>query len=207
MGPSFTIAAGPRQRSHSQVRVSRDSWPHFTVSDSRLSHVNSIVILQDYPLQQKSMLAGRWLAMEYSGFQVTCHNNNNNNGLDLIGPFRLINLVRPSLHFSSETSISSWLLLPNLFRYWIMFNVLHMLQPIISLIVYWAWKYFFLWSLYYFGDALYLATPARLSVSLSYNFAHNLYFTFMYECLTRHKFIWVSLMFVIDVSLPWPSWL
>jgi hypothetical protein len=32
-GPSltFTIAAGPRQRSHSQVRVPWDSWPHFTV--------------------------------------------------------------------------------------------------------------------------------------------------------------------------------
>jgi hypothetical protein len=36
MGLSFTIASGPRQRSHSQVRVPRDSWPHFTVSDSRL---------------------------------------------------------------------------------------------------------------------------------------------------------------------------
>jgi hypothetical protein len=35
-GLSFTIAAGPHQCSHSQVRVSRDSWPHFTVSDSRL---------------------------------------------------------------------------------------------------------------------------------------------------------------------------
>jgi hypothetical protein len=33
---SFTIAAGPRQRSHSRFRVPRDSWPHFTVSDSRL---------------------------------------------------------------------------------------------------------------------------------------------------------------------------
>jgi hypothetical protein len=32
MGLSFTIAAGPRQRSHSQVRVP----PHFTASDSRL---------------------------------------------------------------------------------------------------------------------------------------------------------------------------
>jgi hypothetical protein len=32
----FIIAAGPRQRSHSQVRVPRDSLPHFTVSDSRL---------------------------------------------------------------------------------------------------------------------------------------------------------------------------
>jgi hypothetical protein len=37
---SFTIAAGFRQRSHSQVRVPRDSWSYFTVSDSRsLQHV------------------------------------------------------------------------------------------------------------------------------------------------------------------------
>jgi hypothetical protein len=36
MGLSFTTAAGPHQRSHYQVRVPRDSWPHFTVSDSRL---------------------------------------------------------------------------------------------------------------------------------------------------------------------------
>jgi hypothetical protein len=35
-GLSFTIAAGPRQRSHSWVWVPRDSWPYFTVSDSRL---------------------------------------------------------------------------------------------------------------------------------------------------------------------------
>jgi hypothetical protein len=36
MGLSFTIAAGPSQRSHSRVRVPRDSWTYFTVSDSRL---------------------------------------------------------------------------------------------------------------------------------------------------------------------------
>jgi hypothetical protein len=36
-GLSFIITAGPRQRSHSRVRVRRDLWPHFTVSDSRLS--------------------------------------------------------------------------------------------------------------------------------------------------------------------------
>jgi hypothetical protein len=36
VGLSFTIVAGPRQRSHSQVRVSRDSWPYFTNSDLRL---------------------------------------------------------------------------------------------------------------------------------------------------------------------------
>jgi hypothetical protein len=35
MGLSFTIAAGPRQRIHSRVRVPQDSWPHFTASDFR----------------------------------------------------------------------------------------------------------------------------------------------------------------------------
>jgi hypothetical protein len=35
-GLPFTIAVGPRQRSHSWVRVPRDSWPHITVSDSRV---------------------------------------------------------------------------------------------------------------------------------------------------------------------------
>jgi hypothetical protein len=33
---SFTNADGPRQRSHSHVPVLQDSWPYFTVSDSRL---------------------------------------------------------------------------------------------------------------------------------------------------------------------------
>jgi hypothetical protein len=33
---SFAIATGPRQRSHSRVRVPWDSRPYFTVSDSRL---------------------------------------------------------------------------------------------------------------------------------------------------------------------------
>jgi hypothetical protein len=36
MGLWFTIAAGPRQRSHSRVRVPWDSRPYFTLSDSRL---------------------------------------------------------------------------------------------------------------------------------------------------------------------------
>jgi hypothetical protein len=35
-GLSFTIAAGLRQGSHSQVLVPRDSRPYFTISDSRL---------------------------------------------------------------------------------------------------------------------------------------------------------------------------
>jgi hypothetical protein len=33
---SFTIVAGPHQRSNSRVRVPWDSWPYFTVSNSRL---------------------------------------------------------------------------------------------------------------------------------------------------------------------------
>jgi hypothetical protein len=36
MGLPFTIAACPCQRNHSWVWVPRDSWPYFTVSDSRL---------------------------------------------------------------------------------------------------------------------------------------------------------------------------
>jgi hypothetical protein len=36
MGLLFAMAAGPRQRGQSHVRVPRDSLPHFTVSDSRL---------------------------------------------------------------------------------------------------------------------------------------------------------------------------
>jgi hypothetical protein len=33
---SFTIPAGLPQRSHTQVRIPRGTWPHFTLSDSRL---------------------------------------------------------------------------------------------------------------------------------------------------------------------------
>jgi hypothetical protein len=36
MGLSFTIPAGPRQSRNFRVRVTRDSWPYFTVSDSKL---------------------------------------------------------------------------------------------------------------------------------------------------------------------------
>jgi hypothetical protein len=35
MSLSFTIAAGPRHGSHSRVWVPRDSWPYYTLSDSR----------------------------------------------------------------------------------------------------------------------------------------------------------------------------
>jgi hypothetical protein len=36
MGLSFVFAAGPRQRSHSEVRIPQISCPLFTVSDLRL---------------------------------------------------------------------------------------------------------------------------------------------------------------------------
>jgi hypothetical protein len=36
MGQPYTTAAGPLQRSRSWIRVPRDSWWYFTVSDSRL---------------------------------------------------------------------------------------------------------------------------------------------------------------------------
>jgi hypothetical protein len=39
----LTIAAGPRLRSHSRVRVPRDSRPYFTVSDSGLPHLEGQV--------------------------------------------------------------------------------------------------------------------------------------------------------------------
>jgi hypothetical protein len=35
-GLSFIIAAGPRQASHSRVRVPQDLWPYFIIWDSRL---------------------------------------------------------------------------------------------------------------------------------------------------------------------------
>jgi hypothetical protein len=41
---SFTIAAGPHQRSHSRVRVAWDSRPYFMVSDSRLPFSSSPTI-------------------------------------------------------------------------------------------------------------------------------------------------------------------
>jgi hypothetical protein len=37
MNLSITIAAGPRQRSHSQVRIPRDPRQYFTASDSRFT--------------------------------------------------------------------------------------------------------------------------------------------------------------------------
>jgi hypothetical protein len=45
MGLSIKIAAGPRERIHSQVRVPQDSWPNFNVSDSRLHCIRFFCVL------------------------------------------------------------------------------------------------------------------------------------------------------------------
>jgi hypothetical protein len=74
-GLPFTIAVGPRQRSHSRVRVPGDSWPYIIVSDSRLSQPGGpgprIYIPQEQgdpviPCLQSCCLATRWSnALQY----------------------------------------------------------------------------------------------------------------------------------------------
>jgi hypothetical protein len=61
IGLSFTIAFGPRQRSHSQVRVTRDLWPHFTVSDSRLPQLRGQVPVFISAIKRVSQLYPRAL--------------------------------------------------------------------------------------------------------------------------------------------------
>jgi hypothetical protein len=55
-GPPFTIAAGPRQRSHSCVRFPWDSWPYFTVSDSRLPNLEGQVLIFISPRNRVAQL-------------------------------------------------------------------------------------------------------------------------------------------------------
>jgi hypothetical protein len=77
----FTIAAGPRQRSHSQVQVLRDSWPHFTVSDMRLPqpggpgpHIyiprNRVVRL--YPQALGSLFVASYDSQDLSSLSYKC---------------------------------------------------------------------------------------------------------------------------------------
>jgi hypothetical protein len=67
MGLPFTIAAGPRQRSHSWVRVPRNSWPYFTVSDETpptvfISSRNRVAQL--YPWHWTGLCRSRYIASE-----------------------------------------------------------------------------------------------------------------------------------------------
>jgi hypothetical protein len=71
MGLSFTIAAGPRQRSHSQVRTPRDSWSHFTASDSRLPQPGGpgprIYMARLYPQALDSLFVASYDSQGYGG--------------------------------------------------------------------------------------------------------------------------------------------
>jgi hypothetical protein len=76
MGLSFTIAAGPRQCSHSQVRVQRDSLPYFTVSDSRLPqpgrpgpriYISTKRVPQLYPQALGFLFVASYDSQDYSG--------------------------------------------------------------------------------------------------------------------------------------------
>jgi hypothetical protein len=73
MGLQFTVAAGPHQRSHSQVRLLRDLWPHFTVSNSRLPQPGGpgprIYILQKQGCPQAlgSLFVASYYSQGYGG--------------------------------------------------------------------------------------------------------------------------------------------
>jgi hypothetical protein len=76
MGLLFTIAAGPRQRIHSQVRVPQHSWPHFTLWDSKLPQPGAQVpvfisprnrVAQLYPQALGSLFDPFYDAQGYDG--------------------------------------------------------------------------------------------------------------------------------------------
>jgi hypothetical protein len=73
-GLSFTIAAGPRHRSHSRVRVQWHSRPYFTVSDSRLSFTSPPTTLRAtvevfYP----RLHTGFWVTLRLTVSQSGAH--------------------------------------------------------------------------------------------------------------------------------------
>jgi hypothetical protein len=84
MGLSFTIAAGPRQRIHSRVRLPWDSRPYFTFSDSRLPLFVASYDSQGYgggirPRLQTGKSLGFTNAVSYNchtaGIEVTLSNS------------------------------------------------------------------------------------------------------------------------------------
>jgi hypothetical protein len=65
MGLSFTIAAGPRQDSHSQVRVPWDSWPNFTASDLRFPSLEGQVPVFIFPRNRVTQLYPKALGYDW----------------------------------------------------------------------------------------------------------------------------------------------
>jgi hypothetical protein len=81
MGLSFTNAAGPRQRSHSWIRVQRGSWPYFAVSDLSLPHpggpgshiyIPQNRVAQLYPQVPGSLFVTSYDLHSYGGGIWTC---------------------------------------------------------------------------------------------------------------------------------------
>jgi hypothetical protein len=73
MGLSFTIAADLFQHIHSQVWVPQDSWPHLTVSDSRLPQPGAQVTVFIYPRNRVAQLYPRHCVPFPSPFRTHDH--------------------------------------------------------------------------------------------------------------------------------------
>jgi hypothetical protein len=112
---SFTIAAGPRQRSHSQVRFSRNSWPHFTVPDSRLLQRGGPDPRIYIPQEQGGPVIPLGTGFPFRRIHTESHTQRNspNNSLYSLGSDRIKNTVSNSsfivafLLVVSETLLSS----------------------------------------------------------------------------------------------------
>jgi hypothetical protein len=86
-GLPFTVSDGPRQCSHSRVLVPGDSWPYFTVSDSRLPNLEAQVpvfisprnrVAQEYPQGLGSHFVASHDSQGYGGsIRVRLHEGNN----------------------------------------------------------------------------------------------------------------------------------
>jgi hypothetical protein len=78
-GLSFTIAAGPRQRNNSRVRVPRDSWPYFIASVSRLPQPGGpgpCIYILDPLTQQETPLPKVLLLLHDAAIGTDCIENN-----------------------------------------------------------------------------------------------------------------------------------
>jgi hypothetical protein len=97
MGQSFTIAAGPRQRSHSQIQIPRTSWPYFSVSDSRLPQPGGpgprIYIPQEQggpvvpPQALGSLFVASYDSQGYGGRILTCLHTGMNEWMKYVSLF------------------------------------------------------------------------------------------------------------------------
>jgi hypothetical protein len=84
-GLSFTIPAGPRQRSHFLVRVPWDSWPYFTVSDSRLPFSVASYDSQGHGGGIRPRLhTGNWLNSKLVPFKISRHRSHRKHRFSLL---------------------------------------------------------------------------------------------------------------------------